>query len=179
MQYGVLPRIDRHILLFERWYLQQLSHIELAEHVMLLRQFTTWCQLPRLHATARLRPIGPSGRNHAAAQFIAATRFLSWLAARDRRLNQATQADIDGWHAESSTEDRRRIDGFLQWAMNSGHMPRLRLPRRVHEQRAPISQQHRLTLLRRALTDEQTPRGYGLLPAWCCCMPNRSCVWSG
>ncbi|MGK5551978.1 hypothetical protein ACSNOI_10225 [Actinomadura kijaniata] len=62
-----------------------------------------------------------------------------------------TQHNIDTWHVER--RDPTRPHAFLHWAMASGHMPRLYLLAKRRNDRPPLSQDRRLTLLRRLLTD--------------------------
>ncbi|MER6721428.1 hypothetical protein [Streptomyces halstedii] len=42
MDSGVLPRVDRQILLYQRWLTERLATIEDREHHRLLRHFATW-----------------------------------------------------------------------------------------------------------------------------------------
>jgi hypothetical protein len=58
-----------------------------------------------------------------------AHRLLGWLGQRDHTLAQATQADLDAWHATHRDHQRRTLRTFLRWAMATGHLPRLELPR--------------------------------------------------
>ncbi|TDE28980.1 hypothetical protein E1289_20985 [Actinomadura sp. 6K520] len=152
MDAGALPRIDRQIMLFERWYRQRLTQIDDPEHAQLLRQFTTWRLFPKLRAKAAREPLTSGSRNTAAGRFNIAAVFLTWLDDRGRRLDQTTQTDVDLWHARH--RDPKRLDAFLNWAMDGRHMPRLQLPAPARNDRAPISQDRRLALLRRFLTDE-------------------------
>ncbi len=46
MQCGVLPPIDKQILLFERWLLEHLDTITDTEQRRLPRQYATWHVLP-------------------------------------------------------------------------------------------------------------------------------------
>ncbi|MBT2235780.1 site-specific integrase [Nonomuraea sp. NEAU-A123] len=158
MAVGALPRLDRQILLFERWYQHRLAAITDPEQARLLRRFAGWHLLPKLHTQASRRPLGPASRNVAASRLTTAATFLTfltWLAARQHRLDQAGQADIDRWYAGQPDPDRARA--FLRWAMADGHMPLLRLPTRASRPLVPISQHRRLALLRRCLTDTTIP----------------------
>jgi hypothetical protein len=151
MDARTLPRVDRQILLFERWYRDRLTQIDDTEHVRLLRQFVTWRLLPKLHDQATRGPLSNGSRNTAAGRFNIAVVFLTWLGGR--QLRQTTQADIDLWQDERP--DPRRLDAFLEWAMAAAHMPRLQLPADARTDRAPISQDRRLVLLRHFLTEEE------------------------
>jgi hypothetical protein len=156
MACDALPGVDRRILLFEQWYLRQLAAVTDPGHLRLLRQYATWDQLPRLHAAARAGRLTTGARNHAAQQFTYATRFLDWLAARQRHLAGTTQADIDDWHA---THPRHygNLHGFLTWAAATGHTRKLTIPATPQTTGQPISQDQRLTLLRGVLTGNDLP----------------------
>jgi hypothetical protein len=155
MDARALPRIDRQILLFERWCRDRLIQIDDTEHARMLHQFTTWRLLPKLHSQAARGPLSNGSRNTAATRINIAAAFLAWLAGRGQQLRQVTQSDIDLWHAEQP--DPRRLHAFLKWAMAAGHMPRLHLPAPTRKEREPITQNHRLRVLRRFLTDETIP----------------------
>jgi hypothetical protein len=155
MASGALPCIDRQILLFERWYRNQLQAVSDPVHEQLLRQFVTWRLLPRMRAKAARQPLTAGSRNAAANELMVARKFLTWLASQGRQPRQASQADVDIWFA--TQPQPQALAGFLDWAMTSGHMPRLGVPRRVRTHQAPVSQHRRLTLLNRFLTDQRIP----------------------
>ncbi|MFG6202414.1 hypothetical protein [Nonomuraea sp. JJY05] len=155
MAAGALPRLDRQILLFEGWYQHRLAAITDPEQARLLRRFAGWYLLPKLHAQASRRVLGSASRNVAAGRLTTAAAFLTWLAARQHRLGETDQADIDRWYAGQPDPDRARA--FLRWAMTDGHMPLLKLPTPTRRPLAPISQHRRLALLRRCLTDTTIP----------------------
>ncbi|MDP9842675.1 hypothetical protein [Streptosporangium lutulentum] len=155
MAFGGLPKVDRQIMLFERWYQQRLSEITDPDHAQILNRFAIWRLLPALHAAAARAPLSHGSRDTAAGRFTAAMAFLVWLSARGRNLAEATQADIDAWHTEQL--DSHRLRAFLRWAMSGGHMPRPEQPTQIRTDQAPISQDWRLKLLRRFLTDETIP----------------------
>lgn len=52
---------------------------------------------------------------------------------------------------------RRAAQQFLRWCMRTGNMPRLSLPVISTRNPAPLDRHRRLTLIRRAITDEQIP----------------------
>lgn len=153
MASGALPRIDRQILLFERWYRLELQAVSDPGHAQLLRQFATWHLLPHMRAKAAQEALGPGTRNAAANHFTLARRFLAWLASRDRQLRHATQPDIDAWHVTQAQPEALR--GFWAWAIASRTMPRLDIPARPGNRRPPVSQHRRLALLNRFLTDQR------------------------
>jgi hypothetical protein len=124
---------------------------------LLLRQFAVWYQLPRLRAKAAVRPLTPNVRQYASDQLAQATAFLGWLHARGHTLAEATQADLDAWHATHTDHQRRTLRAFLRWAMATGYLPRLELPRPFITRAAPITQHRRLELLGQVLTDDHKP----------------------
>ena len=113
--------------------------------------------LPGLRRRAETRPLTPNSRRDAGSRIKRATEFLAWLDAHDRDLRGCAQADLDRWHAEHLGHERKDLRPFLQWAMRSHRMPRLDVPRHEAPQQAPITQHHRLGLLRRLLTDDTAP----------------------
>jgi DNA-binding Xre family transcriptional regulator len=155
MASGALPHVDRQILLFERWYRNQLQAVSDPGHEQLLRQFVTWHLLPRMRAKAVRRPLTAGSRNAAANKLTVARKFLTWLASQGRQPRQATQADVDTWFA--TRPQPQALAGFLDWAMTRGHIPRLGVPCHARSRQAPVSQHRRLTLLNRFLTDQRIP----------------------
>jgi hypothetical protein len=159
MTCGVLPAIDKQLAHYETWLHRRLAELVDADspHLRVLRQFAVWYQLPRLRAKATTRPLTPSHRQFASDQFTQAHRFLGWLQQREHSLAQATQADLDAWHATHNDHQRRCLRAFLRWAMRAGHLPRLALPPLPVRRAAPLTQHRRLELLGRLLTDEDRP----------------------
>lgn len=152
MHYGGLPAIDKHLLLFEGWLDRRLATVDHADHARQLHSFATWHLLRRLRSRAEHAPLGAAPTNEARQQVNQATAFLAWLANRDRDLVGCTQADLDAWHGERFAT-RRPAQVFLRWAMTTGRMPMLALPRRSTSNPAPVTQHRRLALIRRLLTD--------------------------
>ena len=157
MTCGVLPTIDKQLVHYETWLHRRLAELAGSPHLGLLRQFAVWYQLPRLRAKAAVRPLTPNVRQYASDQLAQATAFLGWLQARGHTLAEATQADLDAWHATHSDHQRRTLRAFLRWAMATGYLPRLELPRLFITRAAPITQHRRLELLGQLLTDEDRP----------------------
>ncbi len=155
MACGILPTVDKQLLHAETWLHHRLAERTGSEHFLLLSRFGLWHQIPRLRTRARARPLTPASRRFAAEQFTGAERFLGWLDQRGRHLSACTQSDLDAWHAGHRDDQKRAGRAFLLWAMTNGHLPRLTLPRLQIRSAKPITQAHRLGLLRRILTDEQ------------------------
>ena len=157
MTCGVLPTIDKQLLHYETWLHRRLADLADSPHVRLLRQFAIWYQLPRLRAKAERRHLTLSVRQYASDQFTQAQALLGWLQERDHCLAEATQADLDAWHATHNDHQRRTLRAFLRWAMATGHLPRLEMPRLPITRAAPITQHRRLELLGQVLTDDHGP----------------------
>ena len=97
-------------------------------------------------------------RRFASEQFTHAGRFLDWLDGRERTLAHATQDDIDAWHSQARDSHKRAAHAFLTWAIEARQMPKLALPPlRATNTGQRITQNRRLALLRRILTDEGAP----------------------
>ena len=97
MASGALPRIDRQILLFERWYRLELQAPRPRARAAAAPVRHLACAAPHARSAGR-HPLGPGSRNAAANQFTLARKFLAWLASRGRPLRHATQPDIDAWY---------------------------------------------------------------------------------
>jgi len=156
VHHGVLPAVDRHLFLFQRWRADWLATINDVEHRRLLERFASWHVERKLRAAATRGPIGASRDKQARRGLVQAAAFLTWLAARGRILTRCAQSDLDAWHAEEFLA-RRPAQAFLRWCMASGQMPRLTIPTRSTSNPAPISQRRRLALLRRAVTGTDLP----------------------
>jgi hypothetical protein len=155
MQVGVLPHVDRHLVLFQRWLTDWLPTID-DQHRKLVERFVTWHVLRKLRDTAARRPIGTHRQSMARDTLVQAAAFLAWLASRGRTVSCCTQADLDAWFAEGRVA-RRPAQSFLRWCMDNRRMPRLTIPVQRTENPAPITRQHRITLIRQILTGSDLP----------------------
>ena len=63
MHHGVLPHMDRQLMLFERWLAQRLASIERSEHVQLIHRFAAWNELRRLRRKAENGPLRSTTTN--------------------------------------------------------------------------------------------------------------------
>lgn len=156
MKHGLLPARDRDLMMFEAWLTDRLAATDDPEQRRLLSQYATWDVLRKLRDTAARMPLGTARVRTARDKIRKSTEFLTWLADRGHTAAQATQADIDAWHAEHRLA-RRAAQQFLRWCMRTGNMPRLSLPIISTRNPAPLDQHRRLALIRRAVTDEQIP----------------------
>ncbi|MFE5026300.1 hypothetical protein ACFRAO_24035 [Streptomyces sp. NPDC056656] len=60
MDSGVLPRVDRQLMLYQRWLTERLATIEGPEHRRNLQHFAIWHQMRRLRSKAEKGPLGRS-----------------------------------------------------------------------------------------------------------------------
>lgn len=154
MDSGVLPLVDRQLMLHQRWLTERLATVEDLEHRRLLHHFATWHQMRRLRAKAEKRPLGRSQTNQVKQEITQAGAFLAWFADQSGTIEHCRQADLDAWHTEKLAT-RRPAQTFLRWCMNTGRMPNLALPPQViNQDQAPLHQHRRLAMLRRALNDD-------------------------
>lgn len=157
MQYEILPRTDRQLLLFSRWldhHLATITDTDTDQRCQ-IEQFATWHVHRRLRAHAERGRVTPGPSNAARSQIIQATHFLTWLHAHGRTLTTTTQADLDAWHA-GRPATVLPSHTFLRWCMNSGRPPPLTIHTPILTRPSPISQSHQVALIHRMLTDETT-----------------------
>lgn len=152
---GVLPPVDVQLAAFEGWIHRRLTQCVDHPHERLLRRFVLWHQLPRLRADAAVRPLRPTAKSYAARQFTGAHTFLTWLHEQHIEPGRVSQQHLDTWTTSHLVHDRYDAQGFLVWAVDQGHLPsHLDIPRVKFNVGPAITQQRRLTLLRRYLADE-------------------------
>lgn len=154
---GVLPPVDRFLLLFEQWLPVWLDTIDDPDHRTTLRQFATWHVLRQLREVAQQTPIGPYRNVNARSHLRQAAAFLAELGARDHTLADCSQADIDRWFATAGRTEKDRARPFVGWAIRRHLVRGVRLPPAGMRQPTPISQADRLTLIRRIHDDEGIP----------------------
>ncbi|TLW89256.1 hypothetical protein FFT09_22645 [Saccharomonospora piscinae] len=151
---GVLPPVDRFLLLFEQWLPTWLETIDDPGHSRLLTRFGTW------HVLRRLRhgpPVTSYRLNNARHTMRTAAQFLTYLAYDGRRIDGCTQADIDHWFASKPAQTGHATREFLQWCRRQRELPPLDSPPVMHTQAAPLGQQERIAFIRRVLTDHAIP----------------------
>ncbi|MGW1728218.1 hypothetical protein ACWCQK_35685 [Streptomyces sp. NPDC002306] len=154
---GALPRVERQLMLYQRWPTERPAVIKDPEHRRHLQHFATWHQMRRLRSKTERRPLGRSQTKQAKHEITQADSFLTWLADRGRTIEYRRQADLDAWHIEKLSP-RRPAQTFLCWCMKASRMPRLTLPPQVINQgQAPLHQHRRLAILRRTFNDDSLP----------------------
>ncbi|WP_433206449.1 hypothetical protein ACQP1G_19950 [Nocardia sp. CA-107356] len=84
MSCGLLPAVDKLLLLFERWLPGHLTAIGDHRHRRVVKEFATWKVQPWLRALAERGPLTPASRRNAGAQIMRATEFLAWLSETTR-----------------------------------------------------------------------------------------------
>ncbi|WP_406016687.1 hypothetical protein OG520_39605 (plasmid) [Streptomyces sp. NBC_00984] len=157
MESGVLPRVDRQLMLYQRWLTERLAAIEDPKQRRHLQHFAIWHQMRRLRSKAEKGPLGRSQTSQTKQEITQASAFLTWLADRGRTVEHCQQADLDAWHTEKLAT-RRPAQTFLRWCMKTSRMSRLTLPPQViNQDQAPLHQHRRLAILRRALNDDSLP----------------------
>lgn len=146
---GVLPPVDRHLLLFEQWLDGWLAGLADPEQRQLLHPYATWQLLRRLRQAAAAGPVGHYRDQNARHQLRVAAAFLDGLRAGGLTLADCRQADLDRWFATASSSRQQALRPLLTWAIRTRRMPRLRLPPTREQPARPISLHQRLELLRR------------------------------
>lgn len=149
---AVLPPVDRHLVLFERWltgWLTQIADHQRAEHHQLLHQYASWHILRRLRTAAANGPVGHYRDQNARHQLRVAAQFLDHLRGAELELAGCRQADLDRWFATATNARRQALRPFLTWAIRTRRMPRLRLPPTREQPPRPISLHQHIQLLRR------------------------------
>jgi hypothetical protein len=154
---GALPAADKQLLDFQAWLHRRLTALAAHPHIRLLRQFGLWHYLPRMHAKAAIGPLRYTARQYAQGRFRQAEVFLTWVADRGRSPSAVTQADIDTFYACHRIHQRQAVRAFLTWAMEHHHIPKHELPRVKFAVGDAITQERRLALLRRFVTDTGAP----------------------
>jgi hypothetical protein len=165
MHHGVLSRIDKQLMLFERWLTARLATIPDPDHAQVVGRFATWNELRRLRTGAARHTVRPSTTKDSRQRINRAIDFLAWLAERNTSLGTCTQSDVDDWYIEKYVT-RRPTHAFLSWATTTGLMPKTNLPRRRTSNPAPMAQRNRLAMIRKLLESPEIPlreRVVGLL----------------
>lgn len=156
MLHSVLPHLDRHLILFERWLRETALEIDRGEHRHLVERFAAWHVQHRLRRFADCGPITEKQTQQARDEIRRAIAFLAWLHERGRSLGTCGQADVDAWYAGGYVA-RRLTHAFLRWSMHNRLLATVEIPTRDTRNPAPVSQHQRLATIRRLLTDDDIP----------------------
>jgi len=92
MQYGVLPTVDRHLLLFERWLRATLPEVHRDADRRTLERFASWHLRRRLQSVADRGPVTGNQTQQAREEARQAIVFLAWLRDRDCRRSRNSPA---------------------------------------------------------------------------------------
>ncbi len=157
MKCGLLPTVDKHVLLFERWLAEHLEAITNAGHRRLIRQYATWQVLPWIRNRASRGPLTNATRGTAGGRISRATEFLTWLDARQLTIEDLDQGHLDEWLVNHRSHHRLALKPFLAWVARNGRTAVLNISAHRGKPKTPITQHRRITLLRRLLTDDVTP----------------------
>jgi integrase len=124
---GVLPARDDGLVRLEAWVGGRLASIEDKPRRQLLRSYATWHLLrgARQRAGTARAPRAPT--RYAKVNLNSAIAFLGFLAARQRDLAGATQADVDAWLADGPP-NAPEVRDFLGWAARRKLVPAFVLP---------------------------------------------------
>lgn len=158
MECGVLPHADRYLIQFQRWLAEWLAAVDDPEHQKALERFATW-ELSRLRSQSERKPLNWSRIHTDRMLLLRSAEFLIWLADHGLTLPTCRQAHLDGWFAEHTGQvwKTRPMLPFLCWCMDQQLMMGMTVvPPRI-ENPSPISQEHRLSLIREVLTCEDYP----------------------
>jgi hypothetical protein len=161
---GALPDVDRQLLDFETWLTRRLAGLAQHPHERLLRRFALWHQLPRMRTKAALQPLTPPARTYAQLEFIHATAFCNWLTETGHQPTTLSQVDLDSYYTALKIGHRQSLRGFLNWTMNSRHLPTLTFARTRFTTGEALTQSRRLDLLRHLVTDHDIADNDSTLP---------------
>jgi hypothetical protein len=158
MECGTLPRVDRFLLMFQRWLPDWLATIENPQHRALLTRYATWHVQRRLRQATQDKPLTSYGVNNARSRLRTSHTFLTELAAHGNLPAECTQSDIDRWFA-TTTRMPDEARAFLRWCIQRHELPRLTLPQARVRAVAPMAQAQRVAFIRQVLEDDTMPAG--------------------
>jgi hypothetical protein len=124
---GVLDPRDEDLARTERWLADLLADTADPAHRRLLAAYATWRVIRRLRRraehTTSPRTYTATARNN----IKAAAAFLTWLTTRQSTVDQVTQRDVDTYL--TTGPGAWQVRDFLTWTAETGHSPRLHVPR--------------------------------------------------
>ncbi len=152
----MIAALGNYVIVDKRWLRATLPEVHRDADRRTLERFATWHLRRRLQTFADRGPVTGNQTQQAREEARQAIAFLAWLRDRDRDLSSCGQADIDAWYAGTYIA-RRRTHAFLRWAMSNKLLRRVTIPHQDTRNPMPVSQQQRLRVIRRLLTDEDMP----------------------
>ncbi|HWO64302.1 MAG TPA: hypothetical protein VNO31_30145 [Umezawaea sp.] len=120
---GVLPTIDKHLMLFQRWLDTHLATVTDAEHHALLHRFATWHELRRLRHLADRKPLSPATIRVSRERITQATALLDWMHTNQHSLDDCPHGTLETWLA-ANRQTRHAATVFLRWAGQATSAPR-------------------------------------------------------
>lgn len=148
----MLPARDKYLAAFQRWSLVRLETIEDLDDRQLVRTYLRWHHHRELSARAAAAPLSSAVVARARAKTNSGIALLAWLHARDLRIGDCGQADLDAWLSTGSNP--RQALEFLTWAMRHRHCPRLLIPTRDRRSPSGASPKELGEVLSRLLHDD-------------------------
>ncbi len=123
-EHGALPRRDENLARFTTWTHQALARLPEGEHRDVVRRFSHWHLLRRMHGIEQVS----NGTYLRSKQTVTvAIDFLTWLDDRETTLQALAQADLHAWQAGGPTT-REIASRFLAWAIKTKLVdPQLRM----------------------------------------------------
>ena len=148
---GLLPPIDTTLHRTTAWAAGYLAAIPVEEDRSLLHRYDKWVLQRRLLEVARAGPLNPGQDANHRYQLRQAHEFLTWARETGQGLDGLTQADLDAWTLAATSGQRTAIRALLAWATKTSRSRPLDVPRPVTQPVTPLSQQDRITWIRRAV----------------------------
>jgi hypothetical protein len=153
---GVLPARPERLARIESW-LGELLAGQPADRTRTLRAFATWHVLRRARRRARGGDVSTSADSGARTRIRVALELTCWLAAHQRDLASATQADIDRWITAHPTR-APHARAFLAWARDRRLASDVRIPARPATRPGQaLPDRERWRILERCLHDDALP----------------------
>lgn len=125
---GILPPIDKQLMLFQRWLDTHLAATTNPEHHALLSRFATWNELRRLRHKADQAPLSPATIRVSRERIRQATALLTWLHTTGHTLATCPQPHLETWLA-ANRQTRHPATAFLRWAAQTTTAPHRQLTR--------------------------------------------------
>jgi hypothetical protein len=153
---GMLPARPERLARIERW-LEELLAGQPASRARLLRAFATWHVLRRARRRARGGDVSTSADSGVRTRIRVALELTNWLAAQQRDLASATQADIDRWITAHPTR-APHARAFLKWARDHHLASDIHIPARPAARPGEaLPDPERWQILERCLHDDTLP----------------------
>lgn len=160
IRFGLLPPYDRYLHRLELWTDRLFNESELcpeplAQDITALRRFATWVVQHSIRDRAHWRETTKFSIAHARRMINEPLKLLLHLYSEERSLRDLTQADLDVWISEGSS-NRLAVRFFLNWSAHEGTIPGLSVsvPRQDLPSSVPWSEDKRWAQVRRLLHDD-------------------------